>query len=89
VFQPAEEGHAGGYYVLKEGVLDDVQAIFAVQSTTKVASKSGICSTGPVVKARFSASNAVVASSSHANVSHRKRHVSGAAMMPKFRMNFR
>uniref|UniRef100_C6JS25 Peptidase M20 dimerisation domain-containing protein n=1 Tax=Sorghum bicolor TaxID=4558 RepID=C6JS25_SORBI len=32
VFQPAEEGHAGGYYVLKEGVLDDVQAIFAVQS---------------------------------------------------------
>ncbi|KAL5218267.1 hypothetical protein ABZP36_018951 [Zizania latifolia] len=30
VFQPAEEGHAGGYHVLKEGVLDDVQAIFAM-----------------------------------------------------------
>ncbi|XP_003560269.1 IAA-amino acid hydrolase ILR1-like 3 [Brachypodium distachyon] len=30
VFQPAEEGHAGGYHVLQEGVLDDVDAIFAV-----------------------------------------------------------
>ncbi|KAF8708715.1 hypothetical protein HU200_030097 [Digitaria exilis] len=30
VFQPAEEGHAGGYHVLKEGVLDDVQAIFGL-----------------------------------------------------------
>jgi IAA-amino acid hydrolase len=34
VFQPAEEGHAGGYYVLKEGVLDDVQTIFAVHVDT-------------------------------------------------------
>ena len=34
VFQPAEEGHAGGYHVLKEGVLDDVQAIFAVHVDT-------------------------------------------------------
>ncbi|EER93137.1 hypothetical protein BDA96_01G022800 [Sorghum bicolor] len=34
VFQPAEEGHAGGYYVLKEGVLDDVHTIFAVHVDT-------------------------------------------------------
>ncbi|OEL28928.1 IAA-amino acid hydrolase ILR1-like 4 [Dichanthelium oligosanthes] len=34
VFQPAEEGHAGGYHVLKEGVLDDVQAIFGVHVDT-------------------------------------------------------
>nr|CAB3502918.1 unnamed protein product [Digitaria exilis] len=36
VFQPAEEGHAGGYHVLKEGVLDDVQAIFALHVETSL-----------------------------------------------------
>ncbi|VAH41480.1 unnamed protein product [Triticum turgidum subsp. durum] len=30
VFQPAEEGYAGAYYILKEGVLDDVSAIFGL-----------------------------------------------------------
>jgi IAA-amino acid hydrolase len=30
VFQPAEEGFAGAYFVLKEGLLDDVSAIFAL-----------------------------------------------------------
>ncbi|KAK1642562.1 hypothetical protein QYE76_060367 [Lolium multiflorum] len=34
VFQPAEEGHAGGYHVLQEGVLDDVDAIFAMHIDT-------------------------------------------------------
>ncbi|KAJ1292809.1 hypothetical protein BS78_01G018700 [Paspalum vaginatum] len=34
VFQPAEEGHAGGYHVLKEGVLDDVEAIFGIHVDT-------------------------------------------------------
>uniref|UniRef100_J3LUK3 Peptidase M20 dimerisation domain-containing protein n=1 Tax=Oryza brachyantha TaxID=4533 RepID=J3LUK3_ORYBR len=34
VFQPAEEGNAGGYHVLREGVLDDVQAIFGVHVDT-------------------------------------------------------
>uniref|UniRef100_A0ACD5UJ47 Uncharacterized protein n=1 Tax=Avena sativa TaxID=4498 RepID=A0ACD5UJ47_AVESA len=36
VFQPAEEGHAGGYHVLQEGVLDDVDAIFAVHVDTQL-----------------------------------------------------
>ncbi|KAM3279862.1 hypothetical protein ACQJBY_046937 [Aegilops geniculata] len=36
VFQPAEEGHAGGYHVLQEGVLDDVAAIFAVHINTSM-----------------------------------------------------
>ncbi|KAF2922150.1 IAA-amino acid hydrolase ILR1-like 9 [Oryza sativa Japonica Group] len=30
VFQPAEEGSAGAYYVLQEGVLDDVSAMFGM-----------------------------------------------------------
>ncbi|CAN6322041.1 unnamed protein product [Urochloa humidicola] len=36
VFQPAEEGHAGGYHVLKSGLLDDVQAIFALHVETSL-----------------------------------------------------
>uniref|UniRef100_A0A0D9W148 Peptidase M20 dimerisation domain-containing protein n=1 Tax=Leersia perrieri TaxID=77586 RepID=A0A0D9W148_9ORYZ len=34
VFQPAEEGYAGGYHVLREGILDDVLAIFALHVDT-------------------------------------------------------
>ncbi|KAH0460186.1 hypothetical protein IEQ34_010849 [Dendrobium chrysotoxum] len=30
VFQPGEEGYAGAYYMLEEGALDDVQAIFCI-----------------------------------------------------------
>ncbi|XP_066396933.1 IAA-amino acid hydrolase ILR1-like 7 [Miscanthus floridulus] len=30
VFQPGEEGHAGAYHILREGVLDDVSAIFGL-----------------------------------------------------------
>ncbi|PUZ68974.1 hypothetical protein GQ55_2G071400 [Panicum hallii var. hallii] len=30
VFQPAEEGYGGAYHVLREGVLDDVSAIFGL-----------------------------------------------------------
>ncbi|TVU43961.1 hypothetical protein EJB05_03383 [Eragrostis curvula] len=32
--KPAEEGHAGGYHVLQEGVLDDAQAIFGIHVDT-------------------------------------------------------
>lgn len=41
-----------------------------------------------MVRASFSAWNAVVASLSHTNASHRRRRVSGAAMTPKSLMNF-
>lgn len=30
IFQPAEEGQGGAYYVLQEGVLDNVSAIFGL-----------------------------------------------------------
>ena len=30
VFQPAEEGYGGAYYILQEGCLDDVSAIFGL-----------------------------------------------------------
>jgi hypothetical protein len=43
---------------------------------------------GPGDQGALQCMNVVVASSSHANASHRKRRVSGAAIMPKSRMNF-
>ncbi|XP_078170195.1 IAA-amino acid hydrolase ILR1-like 7 [Carex rostrata] len=30
IFQPGEEGHAGAYHMIKEGILQDVQAAFAM-----------------------------------------------------------
>jgi hypothetical protein len=61
----------------------------ASQSTMNGMSKSGIWRTGPVVRARLRAANAVVASSSQEKASHRRRRVSGAAMRPKSQMYFR
>ncbi|WJZ93553.1 hypothetical protein VitviT2T_012483 [Vitis vinifera] len=57
VFQPGEEGHAGAYHVLKEGALDDFQAIFGLHvspgmPTGTVGSKPGPLLAGA---ARFSA----------------------------------
>lgn len=56
VFQPGEEGHAGAYHVLKEGALNDFQAIFGLHvspgmPTGTVGSKPGPLLAGA---ARFS-----------------------------------
>ena len=47
VFQPAEEGFAGAYHVLKEGVLEETKAIFGLHvspqlPTGTVSSRSGV-----------------------------------------------
>jgi IAA-amino acid hydrolase len=34
IFQPAEEDIGGAYYMIKEGVLDDVRAIFGLHADT-------------------------------------------------------
>ena len=69
-------------------VEDSPEAGEALQSTMNGLSKSGIWRTGPEDKARLSASNAVSASNQE-NASLRKRGVSGAAIVPKSRMNLR
>ncbi|XP_050230228.1 IAA-amino acid hydrolase ILR1-like 3 [Mercurialis annua] len=51
VFQPAEEGHAGAYQMLKEGALDNFKAIFGVHVAPElpvgsIASKPGIIAAG-------------------------------------------
>uniref|UniRef100_A0ACD5YYH6 Uncharacterized protein n=1 Tax=Avena sativa TaxID=4498 RepID=A0ACD5YYH6_AVESA len=57
LFQPAEEGHAGGYHVLQEGVLDDVEAIFAVHVDTALPAGAVGSRPGPFLagSARFKA----------------------------------
>ncbi|KAM3318056.1 hypothetical protein ACQJBY_035663 [Aegilops geniculata] len=56
VFQPAEEGHAGGYHVLQEGVLD-VDAIFGMHIDTILPAGTVCSRPGPflVGSARFKA----------------------------------
>jgi IAA-amino acid hydrolase len=57
VFQPAEEGHAGGYHVLQEGVLDDVAAIFGMHVDTRLPAGAVGSRPGPFLagSARFKA----------------------------------
>ncbi|KDP36173.1 hypothetical protein JCGZ_08817 [Jatropha curcas] len=56
VFQPGEEGHAGAYHMLKEGALDNFQAIFGLHVAPdmpvgSIASKPGVMA---AASARFS-----------------------------------
>ncbi|KAJ0969701.1 hypothetical protein J5N97_022578 [Dioscorea zingiberensis] len=51
VFQPAEEGHAGAYFMLQEGVLDDVQAIFGIHIEPYLPTGTIACRPGPVLAA--------------------------------------
>ncbi|KAK1642568.1 hypothetical protein QYE76_060373 [Lolium multiflorum] len=70
VFQPAEEGHAGGYHVLQEGVLDDVDAIFAVHIDTHLPVGTVGSRPGPFLagSARFKAT--ITGKGGHAAVPH-------------------
>jgi IAA-amino acid hydrolase len=70
VFQPAEEGHAGGYHVLQEGVLDDVDAIFAVHIDTHLPMGTVGSRPGPFLagSARFKAT--ITGKGGHAAVPH-------------------
>ena len=56
VFQPGEEGHAGAYHVLKEGALDDSQAIFGLHVAPEMLTGTVGSKPGPLLagSARFS-----------------------------------
>ncbi|KAJ4970560.1 hypothetical protein NE237_003659 [Protea cynaroides] len=73
VFQPAEEGLAGAYHVLQEGVLDNVQSIFGLHvapelPTGTIASKPGPLMAG---SGRFLA--VIQGKGGHAAAPHRTR----------------
>ncbi|PKA51685.1 IAA-amino acid hydrolase ILR1-like 3 [Apostasia shenzhenica] len=57
VFQPAEEGYAGAYHVLQEGVLDDVQGIFGMHVDSSIPTGTISSRPGPILaaSARFMA----------------------------------
>jgi hypothetical protein len=61
----------------------------ASQSTRNWRVMSGICKTGADKRAYLRAAKASVASAVQTNASLHRRHVSGAAMELKSRMNFR
>ena len=70
VFQPAEEGHAGGYHVLRDGVLDDVAAIFAMHVDTHLPAGAVGSRPGPFLAgaARFTAT--VTGKGGHSGTPH-------------------
>ncbi|ONK71317.1 uncharacterized protein A4U43_C04F7220 [Asparagus officinalis] len=51
VFQPAEEGLAGGYHVLQEGVLDDLEGIFCIHVDPRIPTGSISSRPGPYLAA--------------------------------------
>ncbi|KAK8959468.1 IAA-amino acid hydrolase ILR1-like 3 [Platanthera guangdongensis] len=51
VFQPAEEGHAGAYHVLQEGVLDNVDAIFGMHVDPTIPTGTVGSRPGPILAA--------------------------------------
>jgi len=70
VFQPAEEGHAGGYHMLQEGVLDDVNAIFAMHINPHLPMGTVGSRPGPFLagSARFKAT--ITGKGGHAAIPH-------------------
>uniref|UniRef100_A0ACD5T870 Uncharacterized protein n=1 Tax=Avena sativa TaxID=4498 RepID=A0ACD5T870_AVESA len=70
VFQPAEESYAGAYYILKEGVLDDVSAIFGLHVSPDLPVGVVASRPGPFLaaSARFTAT--VVGKGGHAASPH-------------------
>ena len=83
---------AGGEGAAEEGqgsrplVKNDAEASL---STTNCRSKSSMWSTGAVKSARLRLAKASSASAVQTKASFRRRHVRGAAMEPKSRMNLR
>lgn len=51
VFQPAEEGHAGAYHVVQEGVLDDVDATFGMHVDPRIPTGTVGSRPGPILAA--------------------------------------
>ncbi|KAL0309485.1 UNVERIFIED_CONTAM: IAA-amino acid hydrolase ILR1-like 3 [Sesamum radiatum] len=73
VFQPGEEGYAGAHYMIQDGALDGVQAIFAlhVDATTPIGSVSA--KPGPVLAGSSRFSVIVQGKGGHAASPHKTR----------------
>ena len=70
VFQPAEEGSAGAYHILKEGALDDVQGIFGLHVDPKLATGSIGSRPGPFFSGSSRFSVIIEGKGGHAAIPH-------------------
>ncbi|XP_062112652.1 IAA-amino acid hydrolase ILR1-like 3 [Humulus lupulus] len=73
VFQPAEEGPAGAYHVLKEGVLDEVQAMFGLHVDPTLATGSIGSRPGPFFSGSSRFSVVIEGKGGHAAMPHASR----------------
>uniref|UniRef100_J3MJS4 Uncharacterized protein n=1 Tax=Oryza brachyantha TaxID=4533 RepID=J3MJS4_ORYBR len=68
VFQPAEEGHAGAYHVLRSGLLDDVSAIFGLHAIPSLPVGVVASRPGPLLSAAARFAATVTGKGGHAGV---------------------
>lgn len=73
VFQPAEEGPAGAYHILKEGVLDEVQAMFGLHVDPTLATGSIGSRPGPFFSGSSRFSVVIKGKGGHAALPHASR----------------
>ncbi|KAG0498523.1 hypothetical protein HPP92_002825 [Vanilla planifolia] len=71
VFQPAEEGYAGAYHLLREGVLHDVEAIFGMHVNPTSATGTIASRSGPVLAASVCFLATIKGKGGHAAAPHR------------------
>ncbi|KAL3628192.1 IAA-amino acid hydrolase ILR1-like 3 [Castilleja foliolosa] len=73
VFQPGEEGFAGAYYMIKDGALNGVEAIFGLHVDPKIPTGTLMSKPGPLMagSARFHA--IIKGKGGHAAIPHKTR----------------
>lgn len=70
VFQPGEEGYAGAYHMLQEGVLDDINAIFALHVLPDVPTGAISSRPGPMLAGAGTFSATIHGKGGHAAAPH-------------------
>ncbi|KAL0410157.1 UNVERIFIED_CONTAM: IAA-amino acid hydrolase ILR1-like 7 [Sesamum latifolium] len=73
VFQPGEEGYAGAHYMIQDGALDGVQAIFALHVDPSVPTGSVSAKPGPMLAGSGRFSVIVQGKGGHAASPHKTR----------------
>lgn len=73
VFQPAEEGYAGAYHMIKEGALDGVQSIFALHVDPMIPTGTITSKPGPMLAGSGRFSVTIQGKGGHAASPHKTR----------------
>ncbi|KAL7137295.1 hypothetical protein ABFS83_10G082700 [Erythranthe nasuta] len=73
IFQPGEEGHAGAYYMIKEGALDGVQAIFGLHVDPMIPTGTVSSRVGPLLAGAGRFTVVIQGKGGHAASPHKTR----------------